>query len=712
MDEKDKLQHQEDLKFAVHRAFTELTERGMEANEACALALKIASGITEMPMSLEAYLRTIDRAETSKSAAAYEEASQHTRKFFGNTDALDAAFWADMDTVAAPAAAAAGAAALAGGAAGAAPGEGAAGSECAPTVGKPPGVDFVTLQQVYDRLVALQQECITAALHQAMVALVDAMQRQQPTSLLLRQLAILLANPQLEDVEQHGIVADVAAMVARLPVETRAAAVEMFASYSVAEMTRVVVTLQQYLTLTLYTEQGVITGIEHTTQLLSLLSQANDKSGVLNFTMFYNDAVNNEDFNLKEDYRRWKLQQRFSFCQHPFLFDPAAKATILGLDNYQEQQQEFDTALFRSLLGDGACPYLLLRVRRGEHLVQDTLTQINRAKAAGSLKKPLKVKFLGEEGVDEGGVQKEFFQLLVRQLFNPDYGMFAYDEETRLYWFRPSQLDLSMEYELVGILIGLAIYNSHILEFQFPMVLYQKLMGGWVPRLGDLRELHPAVHRSLIKLLEHEGPDDVADWGLSFQVEMEVGFGDVETVDLLPNGGQVAVTRANREQYVQLYASHLLERSIQKQFDSFNKGFKQLCTGPVLKFFRPQELELLICGGRELDLEALEQATLYDDTYSRNARVVRWFWEIVHSFTEPQKKRLLSFITGSDRVPIKGLGHLSPPFVIARNGDHSDRLPTAHTCFNHLLLPQYDSKAALEHRLLLAIENAEGFGLM
>jgi ubiquitin-protein ligase E3 A len=84
----------------------------------------------------------------------------------------------------------------------------------------------------------------------------------------------------------------------------------------------------------------------------------------------------------------------------------------------------------------------------------------------------------------------------------------------------------------------------------------------------------------------------------------------------------------------------------------------------------------------------------------------------VHAFNDHQKKRLLFFITGSDRVPIKGLAHLSPQFVISRNGSHSERLPTAHTCFNHLLLPDYKDKESLQHRLLLAIENAEGFGLM
>jgi ubiquitin-protein ligase E3 A len=93
-------------------------------------------------------------------------------------------------------------------------------------------------------------------------------------------------------------------------------------------------------------------------------------------------------------------------------------------------------------------------------------------------------------------------------------------------------------------------------------------------------------------------------------------------------------------------------------------------------------------------------------------RLRRWFWELVHAFPEEQKKRLLFFVTGSDRVPINGLASLHPQFVVAKNGPHSERLPTAHTCFNYLLLPSYRDKAALRARLETAIDNAEGFGLM
>jgi hypothetical protein len=126
---------------------------------------------------------------------------------------------------------------------------------------------------------------------------------------------------------------------------------------------------------------------------------------------------------------------------------------------------------------------------------------------------------------------------------------------------------------------------------------------------------------------------------------------------------------------------------------------------------RPEELELLLCGNADLDMRDLEASCLYDDGYSPSHTLIKEFWEIVHQDLSPeQHKQLLVFVTGSDRVPIRGLKDLM--FVIQRNGPDSDRLPTALTCFSRLLLPEYASKSKMKERLITAIENSNGFGLV
>ena len=134
-----------------------------------------------------------------------------------------------------------------------------------------------------------------------------------------------------------------------------------------------------------------------------------------------------------------------------------------------------------------------------------------------------------------------------------------------------------------------------------------------------------------------------------------------------------------------------------------------MCGGEALTLFRPDELELLICGCPVINFHELELAATYEDGYNYNHSTIQMLWEVVSEMTLGQKKAFLMFVTGSDRVPLKGLANLT--FIVQRHGEDSDRLPAALTCFNRLLLPEYKSKEKLMERLIVAIENCKGFGL-
>lgn len=154
-----------------------------------------------------------------------------------------------------------------------------------------------------------------------------------------------------------------------------------------------------------------------------------------------------------------------------------------------------------------------------------------------------------------------------------------------------------------------------------------------------------------------------------------------------------------------------MEGSIRPQFEAFHQGFHTLSDGAQsFKLFHNDELQLLICGEQDLDFATLKSVTLYDGGYEADTDVIQWFWEVVGGFTDEEKKKLLSFSTGTDRVPVGGLKNLR--FIVAKQGADSDRLPTSHTCFNVLLLPHYSDKAKLDRLLRQAILHAEGFGML
>lgn len=428
----------------------------------------------------------------------------------------------------------------------------------------------------------------------------------------------------------------------------------------------------------------------------------------------YNDFVNdclNDAIEMDRDFMYFKDGGiRFSFLNYPFVLSTTTKSLGLFYDNrvrmYSERRM---TILYGLMQGHIPSPYLKLRVRR-DHLIQDSLVRLEMVAQdqPDDFKKQLFVEFEGEQGIDEGGVSKEFFQLVIEELFNPDFGMFEFNKETNLCWFNPSSFETENQFTLIGLLFGIAIYNNVILNVNFPPVLYRKLYGI-KGKFEDLQESHPVIYKSLKEILTYNG-DVSEDIMTTFEISYEV-FGSTCKYELVKDGKNVKVTNDNRKEFVARYADFLLNASVRKQFEAFKKGFVIVTSDSILKnLFRADELELLVCGSQVFDINELQNATEYDGGYTKDSPVIRYFWEVVHDMSHDELKQLLNFTTGSDRVPIGGLAKLK--LIIAKNGEDSDRLPTAHTCFNVLLLPEYDSVEKLRDRLLKAVSNAKGFGLM
>lgn len=259
---------------------------------------------------------------------------------------------------------------------------------------------------------------------------------------------------------------------------------------------------------------------------------------------------------------------------------------------------------------------------------------------------------------------------------------------------------------LSGILVGLAVYNSVLLDVNFPQAVYRKLLA--LP-LGLEDVVDEEIRRGLQQLLDYEG-DDVEDvFCLTFDVNW-VDLGQQKRKELKANGSNISVTSDNKEEYVMLYVKWLLVDSIYPQYESFEAGFMRVMENSTLELLRPAELELLVVGTPELDFDALEKNTEYEGGYSADSAVVLNFWRFVRQASTETKLDLLKFTTGSTRAPIGGLGKMN--FKLQRAGPDSANLPTSHTCFNTLLLPDYGNNyEKLEERLGRAILECEGFGL-
>mmetsp|Transcript_3165 Transcript_3165/g.2896 ORF Transcript_3165/g.2896 Transcript_3165/m.2896 type:complete len:213 (-) Transcript_3165:487-1125(-) len=194
-------------------------------------------------------------------------------------------------------------------------------------------------------------------------------------------------------------------------------------------------------------------------------------------------------------------------------------------------------------------PFIHLEIRR-DNLIEDALTRLSSGDL--NIKKPLKVHFVGEDGVDEGGVRKEFFQLITKELFGPGFAMFNYYESQRLLWFNPNTLEPNASFELIGKILGMAIYNSIILDLHLPLSLYKKILNK-PTSIEDLREIDPDLVKGLELLLAFEGNVEET-FCRTFTVET-FSFGHPVTQELIPGGSNIMVTQENKAEYVDKYVN-------------------------------------------------------------------------------------------------------------------------------------------------------------
>uniref|UniRef100_A0A8C6S618 HECT and RLD domain containing E3 ubiquitin protein ligase 4 n=1 Tax=Neogobius melanostomus TaxID=47308 RepID=A0A8C6S618_9GOBI len=448
-------------------------------------------------------------------------------------------------------------------------------------------------------------------------------------------------------------------------------------------------------------------------QLLEFLHMVNEKSGqIIQYDKFYIHELDNL-IDIRNDYVMWIQRQIYpmghdglvTLCRYPFVFDAQAKTTLLQTDAVLQMQMAVDQAQmqnFSSMFSpavESVNPCLILIVRR-ENIVGDTMEVLRKSKNV-DYKKPLKVIFVGEEAVDAGGVRKEFFLLIMKELLDPKYGMFRYFEDSRLIWFSHKTFEDIDLFNLIGVICGLAIYNLTIVELNFPVALYKKLLKR-NPTLDDLKELMPDVGRSLQHLLDYTEDDLEEIFCLNFTITEE-HYGATEVLELVSNGENINVTKSNRYiEFVDAYVDYVFNRAVAPLFECFYAGFHKVCGGKVLELFQPNELQAMVIGNTNYDWTELEK-------YWADHPTIRLFWEVFHELPLEKKKQFLLFLTGSDRIPILGMKSLKLVIQPTRGGEHY--LPVAHTCFNLLDLPKYTSLEILRNKLLQAIDHNQGFNL-
>ncbi|KAG4431131.1 hypothetical protein IFR05_013388 [Cadophora sp. M221] len=433
---------------------------------------------------------------------------------------------------------------------------------------------------------------------------------------------------------------------------------------------------------------------------------------------------------------------------YPYLFNPSTLVTYFRAINYSRMNQSYERAhttghLVSHFMSEGSLvtdkyrrdklhdrlrtatsEFLVLEIRRTSVLL-DTFNAIWRREER-ELMRPLKVRLGeegGEEGLDSGGVQQEFFRLAIAEALNPDYGTFTIDSRTKMAWFLPGSPEPLWKFELMGMIVSLAVYNGLTLPVTFPKALYRKLLDEEVTELHHIADGWPDLANGLTSLLEWDEKDglvedifartyefSVEQFGQPVSREMGASTHWPQFSELHSSSNPLdapLVTNENRNNYVSDYIRWLTDISIQPQFEAFKKGFFSCVDKRSITLFDPETLQSVVEGIQEIDISDLRRATRYIG-WDASHRSIRDFWSIVKRYDLTQKRKLLEFVTASDRVPVGGMRNLQ--FTLQRNGIDDGHLPSSYTCYGILLLPEYSSKDVLREKLAMALENSKGFG--
>jgi len=385
-------------------------------------------------------------------------------------------------------------------------------------------------------------------------------------------------------------------------------------------------------------------------------------------------------------------------------------------------------ALGERIGGEAALPTNLnVRLRR-TCLLQDTWQVLVERPVSELVAPCVFVEFEGEEGIDSGGVTRDWFDAVGRMVAEdsaagrglmalaPDRSLMPRTVLGRSSGASDSKVTAQVEADhmlallALGRFLAIALLCAKPLPLSLSSVVCKYLLQSPIS-MDDVRRLDGEFFRGRVEPMLR--PDGLAKLEaalgapLAF-VAAAADEGD-EPEELIPGGAHQVVTESNKVQYLRLLCEAYVCGGARREIQCLLQGFWDVLPPEMLKEHEvgPGELAVLISGVHDVDAEDwfLHTSGPEDDM------VFKWFWEIVREDLGAEERcLLLHFVTGSSRLPPGGFAKLEPMFSIdVMDSRSQNHLPHAHTCINKLVLQRYCSRKQLSDKLLQAL-SAEGFG--
>lgn len=323
------------------------------------------------------------------------------------------------------------------------------------------------------------------------------------------------------------------------------------------------------------------------------------------------------------------------------------------------------------------------------------------------------VNFLGEGSIDVGGPYRDALSSCCSDLMSANTPLFIPSPNKRndvglgrdRWVITPSSSSsshLSM-YECVGVLLGIALRTSYTLNLDLPTFVWKQLLSE-KPDLSDLEQIDKLFIQQInvLKALPADGFNMVEQ---KFTTQLSNG----QEFELKKGGRDIDVTFANRDEFIALSIVARL-RECESQIKAIRKGLHAIVPQHMLGLFSPFDLERMVCGDAEIDINLLKRHTNFNGI-PQSSPLIKFFWAALESFNTEERQLFLRFVWGRSRLPVSENDWNQPFTINALHGGSNDTLPLSHTCFFSIDLPPYNSYDKLREKLLYAIVNCQAIDI-